>query len=841
MARKKTKEKISSNTKIKENLTVDDINPRVYKNLLEIEYGKGNFYAIPDGLYNKEIPEDMKRINILREYFLYQNPKSSIMFPEGLFDSLKHIWLQIEVMQKNAKKNSKVLEKEKLRKLRVFENMTDFVTHQKEMPIEKLAEKKIGRLTNSRNRFSSENILDFADSYKNILDTEHLSKEDKKILATEPNIFYEKQQQKLIELVKLLSRVGCLQELIQTENKNIDIINYYLAKVEAQPIVKVSEKYLLEQIRNLDMLKKENIAVMQVYSIVLLNKLANNYEEYLKSIIYFNIVDDNKFRNAIESCDTKHNESIIKQFDSYLRNETSEEDILRVLKQVNSIDDPEIYLTDVIEERFKQAFESNELIMGLGELPLGNKQLKDTHKFKTYYKKLIENYIDISLDGMKKPTPKFQKDRNKLIEKIKVDKEKLIEDLSNEGNVSKKLIQEIKAINEEVLFNQIRTIAENAIKRDFAEAIEKIDRSRFDDIRKYIIPARNRISIQFSKIQFVQDCIDELEEFRKKYNRIKTAKINGTFYDLINFVCNSEVQVEELQEDELNLVTEIRNYINNLKVTGIIKNTSFLTEVAKGFEAKSKFNEPNKQLLQQLLLTDRKYVYFQNNTILGNQQPEVKRAGTVNILLNNHAQVFGGHYLSNDFEYSNAKIQSLDGIPQEVSNGFKANNGLNLRVSVPMRHIDTFQKRAFRDLYIIMYDIDNETSTHVSLNLISLYNELRDFKLDHLRQYQALKITCLLGSSVKYYRMFSQGRDPIQSMEKSQEKDRQMLEELKNKEDKKQDNQEASLRNLGKVSLWKSVNDEGNQILNKVEEVEDNKEVNVEVNNQEDKENNESE
>ena len=862
MARKKTEEKISSKVVKKEKIAIEDINKRVYKKLLEIEYSKGNFYVIPEGLYNNDVPEDVKMLNDLRECFLYQNPRSTIIFPEGLFESVRFLKQFIEVLQKNNKKGPKALQKEKQRKLRAFEEITNLVTHQKEMPIEKIAEKKNERLIIFRNRFANEKIEEFANSYETILDVEHFGRENKKAWNEEPAIIFERQKEKLIELVKLLSRVGCLQELMQAENKNIEIINLYLAKADSQPIVKVSEKYLLEQIRNLDMQKKEHVAIMQVYSLVLLNKLLHNYEEYLNSTIYFNILDDSKFRAAIENYDNNYNKDVIRKFESYLRNEISEQDIIQALKPINSIHDPEIYLTDLVEASFKRAFENDEIIMGIGELPLGSKQLKDTSKFQTYYKKIIENYIDISLDGTKKENKKFKKDRSKLIQKIKADKKKIVQSLELEGNLSKKLIKEIKEIDEELWFNQIRSVAESIIRKDFEETLEKLDRTRVEDIRKYIAPTRSRTSVLFSKIQFSKDIKDELEEVRKQYLKLKIKQNfsylfkevfaedkfneendveNREQVEVQNNVQDSEqdgVQTIEANQSEdqdeninVNIPEEFMNHvkdcINSIQSNGIIKDAKFLIQVADIIETKNQLNEVTKILLKQILQTERKYVYFQNNTILGNSQKDVKTAGTINILLNNHIQIFGGHYLSNEFEYSSEEVQGFDIIPQEASLGFKANNGLNLRVSVPMRYIDSFQKRAFRDLSIIMDDIDNETSVHVSINLISLYNELRDFKLDHPNEYQALKITCLLGSGVKYYRMFSQGKSITQSLEKNIEKDRQLLEAIKNKEYKKQDNQELKLREFAKLAIWKNVNEEGNNILNEVEEAENIEEDNV--------------
>lgn len=828
MARKKTEEKEASSVVKKDRVTVGDINKRVYKKILEIEYSKGNFYAIPEGLFNNDVQEDVKILNNLREFFLYQNPKSAIIFPEGLFENVRFLKQFIEVLQKNNKKGSKVLQKEKQRKLKKFDEITNLVTHQKEMPIAKIAEKKGERLVTFRNRFENEKVEEFVESYKNVLDIEYFSKEDKKIWKEEPTILFEKQKEKLLELVKNLSRIGSLQELIQTENKNIDIINSYLAKAESQPIIKVSEKYLLEQIRNLDMQKPEHVVIMQVYSLALVNKLLHSYEEYLNSTIYNNIVDDNKFRKAIDNYDKNCVEEMKKQFESYLRNEISEQAIIEVLKSVNSIHSPEIYLTDLIEACFKNAFNSNEFVMGMGELPLGKKLLKETRKFETYYKKLIESYIDISLDGTQVGAKNLKKDRSKLIEKIRNDKEKLVQALEIEGNVPKNLIKEIKEIDVEVWVNQIKSVAENAIMKDFVENLEKIDRTRLNDIRKYIAPTRSRVSVLFSKMQFIKDIKDELEEVRKQYLKFQKTEIDCAFADLFKVVFEENKVDEENNLDvPEELIKIVKSCINTIKSYGIIDDEKFLIKVSDILDTKDKLNDFTKILLKQIMKAERKYVYFQNNAILGDQKDEVKIAGSINILINNHIQVFGGHYLSNEFEYTNEEIQNFDTIPHEASSGFKANNGLNLRVSVPMRYIDTFQKRSFRNLAIIMDDIDNETSVHVSINHISLYNELRDFKLDSPNEYQALKITCLLGCGVKYYRMFSQGRSITQSLERSIEKDKQLLDAIRNKEDKKIDNQELQLRNLGKSAIWTSVTEEGGKILNKVEETEDFEEDNV--------------
>lgn len=110
-----------------------------------------------------------------------------------------------------------------------------------------------------------------------------------------------KQKKYLQRSVLDLEKIGCLDELINSENSNIDGLNEFLS--DENKIPKISKKSLLSDINSLDVTKPEDAIRMLLMNRHFTNKLAHNYEAFVISNIYMNTVNDNVFRTKVERND----------------------------------------------------------------------------------------------------------------------------------------------------------------------------------------------------------------------------------------------------------------------------------------------------------------------------------------------------------------------------------------------------------------------------------------------------------------------------------------------------------------------------------------------------------
>ena len=103
-----------------------------------------------------------------------------------------------------------------------------------------------------------------------------------------------KQKQYLQRVILDLEKIGCLDELINTENSNIEEINELLS--DENKISRISKKSLIDEVKKLDVSKPEDAIRMLLMNRHFTNKLAHNYEAFIISNIYMNTVNDNEFK-----------------------------------------------------------------------------------------------------------------------------------------------------------------------------------------------------------------------------------------------------------------------------------------------------------------------------------------------------------------------------------------------------------------------------------------------------------------------------------------------------------------------------------------------------------------
>ncbi len=104
---------------------------------------------------------------------------------------------------------------------------------------------------------------------------------------------FEEQRKLLIAMLKNLSKVGALDELVESENRSIDKLNIMFS--DENKINHVTKESVFERVNTLDLTSREDVIELFLLSRHYANKLAHNYDNYMWTTLFLNTVSDKEF------------------------------------------------------------------------------------------------------------------------------------------------------------------------------------------------------------------------------------------------------------------------------------------------------------------------------------------------------------------------------------------------------------------------------------------------------------------------------------------------------------------------------------------------------------------
>ena len=104
---------------------------------------------------------------------------------------------------------------------------------------------------------------------------------------------FEEQRLLLIAILKNLSKVGALDELVDSENNSIDQVNVIFS--DENKIEHVTKESIFNRVMALDLSSKDDVLELFVLSRHYANKLAHNYDNYMWTTLFLNTVSDKEF------------------------------------------------------------------------------------------------------------------------------------------------------------------------------------------------------------------------------------------------------------------------------------------------------------------------------------------------------------------------------------------------------------------------------------------------------------------------------------------------------------------------------------------------------------------
>lgn len=520
---------------------------------------------------------------------------------------------------------------------------------------------------------------------------------------------FEIQKEILIEIIRLLEKTGCLDELIISENNNINEINKFLS--DENKISQFSDKEkVLEQIRRLQMSVENDIEKMLVFNRHFINKLAHNFDEYMVTELVLNSAN--------------------------------------IKKRVNGL--IEAYLSD--PQNKKNANKAN------AEL----KEIGISTSIQSLRIQAIKKIIDDGVYTSKSDAEELKKNPEKALKAI-IDRGNKPKDINN------LIVQNIQAIVNTHINAHKDSINDKKILK--CQSIFK----EFDKLHKDYNLYFKKNSNSFIAFQPFEELLKDIfeENTRKKINVHK-------------------------KYDDIKEVQNVKKFISKLKEQGIIQNINdVLMDIAENLEAKELLY--NVKHFTTLSLIEASHlegskIQMRNNPANG------EIPGVVDVLVDGHMQIFGGHYKENDFETTNFEIQSLPGVPREVNDTFMSPNETQIlsNVFIPLEEITQGQRDEFERNLQLMEFIENQNNekaanANSSKMLIELKEKiLKDeswkerlknleelYKQDRV-SFNALKLKFVLGCGLETYRRYYEGGEVITQEAEISSEEAATLETLSN-------------------------------------------------------------
>lgn len=246
-------------------------NSEQYKTAMLIETMP--FYIKMHTLLRKELDDSERQLYVAKQKEEYRQ-KDKELFRKTLQE------------QKDSKGRLSVIRENQL--YEIFKTIYSSKFKLIELETSKFIDAELREYLNSKNAFFDEEAI------------LHIDKED-----SISNL--EQQRQFLLRVVENLEKIGCLDELIDYENLNINTINSLL--FSRNKIATLTKDSLIECIQNFDLTNSEDAIKMLIMNRQLTNKLTHNYEAFVIANIYMNTVNDKEFKikqNAIVKNDDEN-------------------------------------------------------------------------------------------------------------------------------------------------------------------------------------------------------------------------------------------------------------------------------------------------------------------------------------------------------------------------------------------------------------------------------------------------------------------------------------------------------------------------------------------------------
>ena len=505
-----------------------------------------------------------------------------------------------------------------------------------------------------------------------------------------------------------------MNDIIEIQNSNFELIN--------QKDMEINKlKNELEE-KNILLKKREKIINEYALNIKKLNDENINLKENLKA----RIVELNEYKLKYDD-DKKLDDSDRKiKFDLILRENKdlkekfniAEEEKINNERKIEELNEDIENLKESNENYKKQINEKNELIdkrnNELNEIKTINNNLKQTN----------DNIVE-KINNIKNQNEQLNKENNELIQKMHI--------MEDNYNLSKKEINDIKAINTE-LKNQLKKSVSSEPKEENIINLNNIDNKKdqneTDKIKKENDILQNRV-IQLNTL--IEELNTQSNQLNMKYSNLK--KENKNLKDVSQALI--EKQKKEIEEkDKLDKISPNTHYIitkktyNNLiwyLVSIIDPNDKSLLKKS-GYESYkwvSELSIPKSQLIKYNKFEDDEtkinelHSYIQKFDKFGKKEEE-KYKNNININLENP-----NHKLSEKFQNksSNIKIGNifLSKLLNNNNDKSNLNNNINSNHNTLKNNANSYMNNQIGDIKNLLDEL-NDYKSEVS----RLKNQLKD-------------------------------------------------------------------------------------------------------------------
>ena len=505
-----------------------------------------------------------------------------------------------------------------------------------------------------------------------------------------------------------------MNDIIEIQNSNFELIN--------QKDMEINKlKNELEE-KNILLKKREKIINEYALNIKKLNDENINLKENLKA----RIVELNEYKLKYDD-DKKLDDSDRKiKFDLILRENKdlkekfniAEEEKINNERKIEELNEDIENLKESNENYKKQINEKNELIdkrnNELNEIKTINNNLKQTN----------DNIVE-KINNIKNQNEQLNKENNELTQKMHI--------MEDNYNLSKKEINDIKAINTE-LKNQLKKSVSSEPKEENIINLNNIDNKKdqneTDKIKKENDILQNRV-IQLNTL--IEELNTQSNQLNMKYSNLK--KENKNLKDVSQALI--EKQKKEIEEkDKLDKISPNTHYIitkktyNNLiwyLVSIIDPNDKSLLKKS-GYESYkwvSELSIPKSQLIKYNKFEDDEtkinelYSYIQKFDKFGKKEEE-KYKNNININLENP-----NHKLSEKFQNksSNIKIGNifLSKLLNNNNDKSNLNNNINSNHNTLKNNANSYMNNQIGDIKNLLDEL-NDYKSEVS----RLKNQLKD-------------------------------------------------------------------------------------------------------------------
>ena len=703
------------------------------------EYKLGNFFSIPQGLFDLSNPDDVGELDKLKEIYL-KSLKENQVIPDGLFD------LSDEV------------ERKKLRDSIQTKQSYDVIFDLTYIP---------------KGLYSEEEYEDLVDF--NI--TLSILKDEKKL---NDNYIYKYLEEYKVNQEEFKKRKD------EFNRKKLAPFLVRKKSVGNEPIKFSKIKYLSNSI-----LQPFNVAKRNAY--IEKNLSSYDFETMFKFKYY------NKFRKIELHAEMEEEEKLDRFFTEKFFLYKQETDIFSGTiddKQKENLENQKKIITDVLEKLTKtgcldslikieneKTKKINEFLPEECSLPILNKDMiyqdiqeldmsnpKDIIKFYVFGRqilnKLAHNYKDIIYFELKNNTIRNDEYEFKLYKKTN-EILTYIKEYVEEHSVNKKQITIDKNTK---LYNQIRKMTDSEKKclKMCNGYIKQYIRG--EDLRNKI--KSDIVNSKYYKKRFEYENIDEyvwermngLFELKENYNNfIRKNKQNSrahiqTFEELFCKVIDGNLNKENYanfvikdNDTSINLIDKIKKYIEEIEQLNYIKNPSdVLKKIVRRMEMEDKIFKAKQFFTESLLDINQKKpgmirIEFEENA--GSE----KNGGVFDIYLPGMTQVFGGHFEKGEFDLNDSRIKALPKVCKSVTQGFKENENdlLSLHVLMPItKELTAKQIKVFKDLQKTIDSLEKNKND----SSLYQYDKLKKLKQENSDGYENLKIRIALGAGLEMYK-----------------------------------------------------------------------------------------